>query len=260
MKPAPHITADSENVGLTPVRLVSTLQQHRRAWEQRPLLRAVYREWFGRIVQQLSDKPGLSVELGAGIGAFKEYWPEIVTTDIAATPWVSQVVDAQALPYPDESLVNLVLIDVLHHLPYPMKFLSEANRVLRCGGRVVILEPYCSPVSTIANKLFHEERTDLSIDPFGEPPLSSPAPYDANQAVATLLFWRRLDQFRKLYPDLLVRHRSRFSLVLYPLSGGFTKRSLLPGSLVGMAERLERMIAVGAPLCAFRCLVTLERR
>src|SRR3712207_8403435 len=50
----------------------------------------------------------------------------------------------------------------------PIWFLDEAQRALRVGGRVLILDPYCSVVSTAAYRRFHHERTDLAAPAFGE--------------------------------------------------------------------------------------------
>ncbi|HEV3229122.1 MAG TPA: class I SAM-dependent methyltransferase [Solirubrobacteraceae bacterium] len=237
-----------------------TLRAHRDAWEGRPLLRSLYREWFGRVEQELSQVAGPCVELGSGIGAFKDFRPATVATDIGPTPWADEVVDAQDMPYEDASVGNLVMIDVLHHVPSVSRFFAEARRVLLPGGRVVLVEPYCSPVSTLAYKLFHDELTDLSVDPFGDKPLSSGAPYDGNMALATLIFWRQLARFQALYPALRVRDRLRLAFLAYPLSGGFTKPPLLPSALDRPVARLERYLGFAAPVAAFRCLVTLERR
>ena len=237
-----------------------TLRAHREAWERRPLLRALYRDWYRRVEAELAAVAGPSVELGSGIGSFKEHNPAVVATDAVASPWAEEVVDAQDLPYDNASVANLVLIDVLHHLPRPARFLDEARRVLRPGGRVVLVEPYCSPLSLALYRRFHHERTDPSVDPFGEGALSSEAPFDANQALATLLFWRQLGRFQDRYPQLAVRTRERFGLLAYPLSGGFTKPPLAPARLGPALLWVERRLAFAAPLMAFRCLVTLERQ
>jgi SAM-dependent methyltransferase len=116
-------------------------------------LRRIYREWHELVAARLADVPGATIELGAGIGRFKEVVPDAVATDIQPTPWADAVVDAGELPYEDGSVANLVLIDVFHHLARPARFLDEAVRVLAPAGRVVLLEPSAprcrhSPTST----------------------------------------------------------------------------------------------------------------
>lgn len=236
-----------------------TLRVQRAAWERRPLVRHLYREWYGQVADQLASVPGPTIELGSGIGAFKEFHPAAMTSDAAPSEWAEQVLDAEELSLPDGSVGNLVLIDVLHHLPRPARFFREASRVLQAGGRVVLLEPYCSPVSTFFYKRFHHERTDLSVDPFGEPPLSSAELFDSNQALATLIFWRCRDRFAAMFPELEVRSRTRLALFAYPVSGGFTKPPLLPAVMARPTLWLERRMRFAAGLLAFRCLVTLER-
>jgi SAM-dependent methyltransferase len=234
------------------VTLVDELRVQERAWNERPLLRALYHEWFELIAQRLASG-GPTVELGAGIAKFREVVPDADATDIEPTPWSEIVVDAEQLPYADGSVANLVLIDVFHHLPSPRRFLAEAIRVLRPGGHVVILDPYCSPVSTLAYKAFHHERTDLSADAYADDESLREDPLASNQARATLVFFRHPDG---LPAELRIVERLRLSFVEYPLSGGFTKRPLLPVRL----SFLERALSPLAPLLAFRCLVVLEKR
>ena len=234
------------------------LSIQRRAWERRPLVRSLYHEWFERIVRALADAPGPTVELGCGIGAFKEFHRAVVATDVAPSPWAEDVVDAERLPYAPGSVANLVLVDVFHHLPHPLRFLDEATRALAPGGRVVMLEPYCSPISTRAYRRFHHERTDPSVDPFAGAQ-SGEDPWDSNQALATLFFWRGLDRYRARYPRLRLVTRERFSLLAYPLSGGFTGRPLAPTRAGERIRRAERFLAAVAPFGAFRCLVVLQR-
>jgi SAM-dependent methyltransferase len=236
------------------------LRVQRAAWERRPLLRGIYTDWFQRVVAQLSQVEGPTVELGCGIGTFKEFCPATVATDVVATPWAEAVVDAQRLPYADSSVANFVLIDVLHHLPRPAHFLAEAERTLRPGGRVVLVDPYCAPISTPLYKVFHFERTNLCVDPFTDEAQSGSDPFDSNQVLTTLIFWRHLEQFRTRHPSLEVVRRDRFALVAYPLSGGFTGRQLVPYRLFGILRRAELLLRPLAPLAAFRCLVALEKR
>jgi SAM-dependent methyltransferase len=231
--------------------------QHR-AWNERPLVRRLYLHWFEEIADRLAPG-GPTVELGAGIGRFKEVVPDAVATDVEQTPWTDAVVDAEQLPYDAGSVANLVLVDVFHHLPDPAAFLDEAVRVLRLGGRLVILDPYCSPVSTPVYRALHHERTDMSAPAFERDETVQGDPMASNQARATLVFFRGARELRSRWPELRTVERRRLSFLLYPLSGGFTKPPLLPRVFWGITERLETPLRPLARLLAFRCLVVLER-
>ena len=239
--------------------LVETLSELEAAWHRRPLLRRVYNEWFELIVSRLAPVEGPTIELGSGFAPLKERLPELVTTDVEPTPWADTVVDAHALPYPDSSLANVVAVDVLHHLAEPARFLNEARRALRPGGRVVAVEPYTSPLWTVAYRLFHHERTEPGIDPFEPDPSLATRAMEGNQALPTVLFFRREDEFRRRWPELRIVERLRFSFLAYPLSGGYTRLPLAPGALYRPLRALEAVLAPAAPLLASRCLVVLER-
>jgi SAM-dependent methyltransferase len=252
--PAPHLP-----INHLVVELHELLQSQLAAWNARPLLRRLYTEWYEEIAGRLAAVAGPTVELGAGIGRFKELYPSIVATDVEPTSWTDEAVDAEALPYENGSLANLVLVDVFHHLARPASFLDEARRTLVPGGRVIVLDPYCSLVSTPAYRLFHRERTDLRVAAFDEEAEVAASPLASNQARTTLAFFREADRFRERWPELSMVERRRLALLLYPLSGGFSGRRLVPAVLYRPLSVVERALAPLAPLLAFRCLVVLER-
>ena len=184
--------------------------------------------------------------------------PHVVATDVEPTSWADAVVDAHDLPYADASLANLVLFDVFHHLGDPARFLDEAGRTLRPGGRIVLVEPYCSAVSTPLYRRFHHERTDLGVDPFAPDPALGAA-MEGNQALPTLAFFRHAAELTRRWPELRLVRRRRFAFVLYPLSGGYSRRPLVSPGLYRPLHVLESVLSPLAPLLAFRCLVVLER-
>jgi SAM-dependent methyltransferase len=241
--------------------LLALLREQEEAWTQRPVTQRLYREWYIAIVERLALVPGPSIELGSGIGRLREVAGQrIVLTDVEATPWVDQAVDALALPYGDSSLANIVMLDVFHHLADPARFLTEANRTLAPGGRTIMIEPYCSPVSTPLYRRFHQERTDLDADPFALDPEIAQAAFESNQALPTLIFFRHFDEFRRRWPALRPIERQRFAFLLYPLSGGFSRKPVLPKPLYRPLRRVERALTPVAALLAFRCLVVLEKK
>lgn len=239
--------------------LLAELRAQEASWQRNDLLRELYRDWMRTLAMHRSQVAGATVELGSGIGRLREFVPDLVTTDIEASPWSELVVDAQQLPWGDGALANIFLLDVLHHIPRPLTFLDEAVRCLAPGGRVILLEPYCSPVSTPLYKAFHRERTDLSADPFTDDDQSTLEALDSNQALPTLLFFRRRREFAQRWPLLAITESRRLSTIAYPLSGGWHSRPLLPARLLRPTLACEHLLRSIAPLSAFRCLVVLER-
>lgn len=50
-----------------------------------------------------------------------------------------QVADAQAIPFPDDTFDCVCSMGVLHHVPDTQKALSEIYRVLKPGGRLIVM-------------------------------------------------------------------------------------------------------------------------
>ena len=66
--------------------LVATLREQEQAWERRPLVRQLYRDWYQALVERLSDVDGVSVELGSGIGRLRQVaGTRVVLTDVEQT-------------------------------------------------------------------------------------------------------------------------------------------------------------------------------
>jgi SAM-dependent methyltransferase len=257
------------------------LDERARAWAARPLLREIYRRYFASMCAQLQrrgDDAGVIVELGGGSGNFRDYFRaqtavrgRLITTDVVATPHVDLAADAMALPFEDASIDNLLMQDVLHHLPYPLRFFREAQRVLRPGGRIVMMEPYISPASRVVFKLAHPEPVDMRarIFPPGQevgPDAEDPAAFTgtgafaSNQAIPTLLFYRDRPQFARRFPGLAILARQRRSCLVYPLSGGFSGPCLLPRWSWPLAWGVERCLAPLAGLMAFRLMVVVGKK
>jgi SAM-dependent methyltransferase len=238
-------------------RTLERFAEHRRAWDSNPSLRLLYRRWYERIRDQLPAQ-GPWVELGSGPGFAREFIPQMQLTDLVQAPWHDRQVDAGALPFEDGSLGALVLFDVLHHLPAPARFLGEVVRVLRPGGRLVLCEPYVSPLSFPIYRFFHEERLDMKVDPLAETQAGDP--FDANQAIPTLLLEKHAAELARRFPELRLLRVERLAGVSYPASGGFSRGPLLPlvlwKALLAVEDRLPPAVfrAIG-----FRMLAVLER-
>ena len=246
----------------TRARTLARFEEHRRAWDANPALRALYAEWYGRVAAALPPASfGPRVELGSGPGFAREFVSDLELTDLVKAPWHDREISAEALPYADASLGGLVLFDVLHHLPAPRKFFAEATRVLKPGGRVVLCEPYIGALSYPVYKLLHEEPVRMFVDPLAPVSADGRDPFDSNQAIPTLLFGRGRAAFARELPTLELRSVERLAGPSYPASGGFSRGPLLPLPLWNALHRIEaRLPEPFFRLLGFRMLVTLEKR
>lgn len=235
------------------------LQQHHVVWEQKPILRLLYTEWYREIVSWL--RPGRTLEVGGGTGNLKEFSPDVLCTDVVRLPWLNVVADAQFLPFAANTVTNIVLFDTLHHIENVRLFFDEALRVLPPHGRIIIMDPYISALSWPVYHFVHPEPVDFRQNPFelrGADP--GRKPFDSNQAMSTILFERSYRRFQEHYPQFELHVLKRMAFFAYPLSGGFEHRAFLPMGLVRPMLKLEKALEGLSRLLAFRILVVLEKR
>ena len=169
--------------------------------------------------------------------------------------------DTQQLSFDSEVFSNIVLFDVLHHLQCPLLFFDEAQRVLKPGGRVIMVEPGITPVSKLLYKMGHEEPVEMGWD------MNDPCkvdadkdPYDSNQAIPTILFKRDSQLFLAAVKGFKINSSDWLSLFAYPLSGGFKSWSLLPYKWVHAILKIEeKILPFLGSLMAFRLMVVLEK-
>src|SRR6266571_8104075 len=229
------------------------VRQHRAIWLARPELRAVYQEWFAQLVRCVEGLHPI-VEIGAGPGFFKEYFPHLISTDVVPTPYVDVVCDAGSLPFQSGSVGALVMVDVLHHLPKPLEFLAEAGRILQPGGRVAMIEPWITVPSYLLYRYFHHEDCSLTVDvrrPFGE--LGKKA-FDGNAAIP----FKLLKQFKQGAPSLRLLQTAPFLGLPYLATLGFKRTRPIPQTLIGMARFCERFLSPLRKFGATRILVVWE--
>ena len=101
---------------------------------------------------------------------------------------------------------------------------------------------------------------DFHQDPIALSPIQpGRKPFDANQAISTILFERSSRRFHELYPSLKKLRHHRLAFFAYPLSGGFEHPSLMPTWMMRPILTVERFLGVLSRYLAFRILVVLEK-
>ena len=233
--------------------------EHRSIRNDKPVLRLLYDDYRRRIETHLSEGPTL--EIGAGSGSLNMPFADVISMDVQQLPWLDVVADAHYLPFRQGYFSNIVMIDVFHHLEAPSLFLEEAGRLLGPGGRLVLIEPAITPISWIVYNFLHPEPLILGEDPLANRTTTpGRGPFDSNQAVPTILFGRKRDDFVRAFPAFKLLKNSRFAIASYLLSGGFRRWSLLPYALAPVLLRAERRLdKILGFLMAFRMLVVIEK-
>jgi SAM-dependent methyltransferase len=225
---------------------------------EKGFLRRVYQSWYGDILASLSSLPGRTLELGTGAGFLREYLPQLIRSDILPITGIDVVLEGGCLPFADRSLANIIMVNVLHHIPDPRDFFREAQRCLQAGGVIAMLEPWISPWSNLIYKRLHYEGHDPCVEDWEFPssgPLSS-----ANNALPWVIFERDRDRFTAEFPGLaigLIDERTPFT---YLLSGGISTRISAPAFLYPFFSWAERSLLKLGVNSGMFALVVLHRR
>lgn len=248
---------------LDPDALEHTLA-HREVLRSKPVLRQLF-ESFYRECRQMDDRyfgncPGKRLEIGSGSSFFKEIFPDVLTSDIKALPFVDHVARAEALPFEDNSIRAIYAINVFHHLPEPRRFFRELERVLHPGGGIVMIEPYYGPVARLLfTRLHASEGYDLNV-PAWEAEGELGAMSNANQALSYVVFVRDRAIFEHEFPDLeLVLDRPHTHL-RYILSGGVNFRQLVPTLCGPLLVAMERLLTPLNSLLAIQHTLVLRKK
>lgn len=186
----------------------------------------IYQEWYVMLARSLPNIDGAVLELGSGPGFLDEIIPGLVTSEIIFNPWVNAILNGERLPLARHSLRAIVMTDVLHHIPHPRWFFSEATRCIKPGGVIAMIEPWNTAWSRLIYTRFHHEpfrpeATEWEFPSSG--PLSG-----ANGANPWIFFQRDRNVFETEFPEWQIESIYPMIPIRYLLSGGVSRRNLVP--------------------------------
>ena len=226
---------------------------------ERPLLKGCYDDWYARLLADArsAPHPGQLLELGSGGSCLKDLEPAFITSDVI--PGVAErVIDACELPFPEESLKAIALTHVLHHIPDVERFFREAVRTLVPGGVITMIEVAHTPFARFFFSNFHPEPYDDSRAAwsFGQ----EDSMMDSNQALSWMVFVRDRQRFESLFPDLEMEHFAYTRWFTYLLSGGVTKRDIIPRFMVPILSGIEKLLTPLRPVFALHWHIRLRKK
>ncbi len=209
--------------------------------KQNPLLGSIFLKWYQQFIQEL-NKQGIKpedkiLEIGSGGGFLKEVLPQVITSDVVKLDWCEMQFSAEKIPFEDQSLSAIFMVNVFHHIPNVNLFLAEAQRTLKPGGFIYMVEPANTLLSRFIYKKFHHEKFDEKV---GMWEFDSTDPlFDSNQALAWVVFYRDKHIFAEKFPLLKIDFKYAHTPFKYILSGGHSRKPFLPTFFNASINALE---------------------
>lgn len=225
--------------------------------QNKPFLRQIYINWYKSLIMLLPPGEGPVLELGSGSGFLGDFISDLITSDIFQIAGMDVILDGQSLPFRDESLRGLVMVDVLHHMPDVKSFFSESMSCIKPGGIIAMVEPWNTKWSALIYRYLHHEPYHPETrqwDFEGGRPLSR-----ANLALPWIIFARDRKEFERQFPKWRIKQVTLHSPFCYLLSAGVSLRSLLPGCLFETCRQIEDLVTPSMGSLAMFATIALVR-
>ncbi len=197
-----------------------------------------------------SNDVGIEIGSGAGLAEFFITNENLIMTDNFQAPWLKQKMDALAMDLEDESVDYIISSNVIHHLAYPLKFLLEANRVLRPGGVLLVNESTASLAMRSILRIMRHEGYNFDVDAYDlKRPCCDPEHLWAGNAVIWDTAMSDVSKLREK-TGFEVEYKKQTEFLLFLLSGGVTAEAptiKLPNFLLSMICGLDKALISVAP-------------
>ena len=230
---------------------------HRDIILKKPFLKRLYSDWYLIfIIKSKEIKNGKYLEIGSGGGFLKDVFPEVITSDILTLPNVDLIFTAEEIPFKENELASIVMLNVFHHIPKPHLFLKEAQRTLIKGGKIIMTEPANSSLARFIYKRFHHEPFDEK----GQREIKAGNPLsNSNQALPYIYFERDLDLFKKDFPSLKINSINYHSPFSYIISGGVSRSAMLPFFMYNFVKGIEWLFSPFYKQIGLFCTIEIEK-
>ncbi len=217
-----------------------TTLKHREIILSKAFLKKIYERWYSDFINITKELPsGKLLEIGSGGGFFKQLLPELITSDIMPLDHCDMVFSAEKMPFSKEELSGIFMLNVFHHIPKPYLFLKEAERTLKSGGKIVMIEPANSWFGKWIYKTFHHEPFDIK----GGWEIESSGPLSgSNQALPYIYFERDRKKFEKEFPHLKIQSIKFHTPFMYLLSGGVSRKAFVPIGAFSFWRFIEKIL------------------
>ena len=163
------------------------------------------------------EKDNIGIEVGCGTGISKEFIlnENYRISDFSMHEYLDyKMIDALDTKFDNNVFDFIISSNMIHHVPYPIKFFEEMDRILKPGGKLIIQEINCSLFMKYLLRIMRHEGYDFTVDVF-DSNIVCTDPNDlwsANCAIPNLLF----DDKKRFHDNI-----SKFKIIKYSHSEFF---------------------------------------
>ena len=212
-------------------------------------LRYLLKQRFGWMNKFISENE-TGIEFGSGAGFAKYYIKSknFKMSDLSEDHHLDfKKVDAQSTDFKDESFNFVIASNMIHHIPYPIKFFREMNRILKKNGKLIIFESYCSIFFQLATIVMKHEGFDFTKDVWNEsdPKSEEKNAWAGNIAVPHLLFDDKQTFKKKLGNFFSIEHEEITECLIFLNSGGVTSKTFhipLPFIILKILNFIDKIL------------------
>ncbi len=190
------------------------------------------------------------IEFGSGAGFAKHYIKNknFKMSDLSDDPHLDfKGVDAQATNFNDNSFDYVIASNMIHHIPYPIKFFREMSRILKQEGKLIIFESYCSIFFQLATILMKHEGFDFTKNVWDEkiPKSDESNAWAGNIAVPHLIFDDKKIFEKNLGKYFSIDYEKLTECLIFLNSGGVTSKTFhipLPEILLKALNTIDQIL------------------
>jgi len=170
------------------------------------------------------------IEVGSGAGFTKEFIKNknFKLSDLSEDDHLDfKNIDAQKTSFQSGSFDYVIASNMIHHIPFPIKFFKEMNRILKKNGKLIIFESYCSVFFQIATLIMKHEGFDFTLNVWDEDNAKSDEDnaWHGNIAVPHLIFDDKKKFEENLGKYFNIEYEKLTECFIFLNSGGVTSKT-----------------------------------
>ena len=235
--------------------------KNRNTYQNKKLIKIIYSNYYKKIKKNIYISNNRKIlELGSGGGNIKKVIKKCITSDQFKNKNIDRIENIYKINFKKNSISNIILIDVFHHLQFPSLALKEIHRVLIKNGRIIMVEPAMGYIPRIIYKIFHYEPNGFNLKiKWNNIPKKIPSSneYFAAQSMPWRAFFLKELNLKSKYK---INYIEPFSDFAFLLSGGYSYKALYPKILYSFINLIDQILtSISIRIFSARMLIVLEK-